>query len=301
MGTFEHEYDIKLKKDAKPVAHAPRRVPHTVKFRLKKKLDEMVQNKIIEKATGFCPWVNFLVTIEKKDANKSLRLYIVPQELNLNIENEHAYIPTFDDLASKLHNMKYFSVLDLKDGFWHVKLSLKSREYCTFATPYGNYRFLRMPFGIKTGPSVFQNMNYEIFGNIKGVLFYFDDIMIFGNIKKEHDEVLTNVFQRAREKNVRFNENKIQIASKKVKYLGHIYSHNEIKPDPDRLTAIEQMTRPKNKKDLQTFLGVVNYLRSFIPNLSELTAPLPELFKKNAIFLWTELHDRGINNLRITF
>lgn len=214
MGTFKPEYDIKLKKDAKPVAHALRRVPHTVKFRLKKKLDEMVQNKIIEKATGFCPCVNFLVTIEKKDANKSLRLCIDPQELNLNIENEHAFIPTFDDLASKLHNMIYFSILDLKDGFWYVKLSLKSREYCTFATLYGNYRFLRMPFGIKTGPNVFQNMNYEIFGNIRGVLIYFDDIMIFGNTKKDHDEVLINVLQRAREKNVRFNENKIQMKIK---------------------------------------------------------------------------------------
>lgn len=97
---------------------------------------------------------------------------------------------------------------------------------------------------------------------------------------------------------MRFNKNKIQIASKQVKYLGHIFSHNEIKPDPDRLVAIEKMGRPKNKRDLQTFLGVANYLNPFVNNLSELTAPLRELIKKNTIFLWTELHDRFITEIK---
>ena len=298
LGTFENEYDIKLKEDAVPVAHAPRRVPDKLKTKLKLKLDHMIKTGIIEKAKGFSPWVNHLVTVEKKDVEKSLRVCIDPKELNRSIENEHAYIPNFDEIASKLHDMKYFSVLDLKDGYWHVKLSPKSREYCTFATPYGNYRFLRMPFGIKTGPSVFQNMNYENFGDIDGVLIYFDDIMIHGRTKEEHDEILRKVLQRARERNVRFNVNKIQIASEQVRYLGHIFSHNEIKPDPDRLKAIEKMGRPKNKKDLQTFLGVANYLRPFLPNLSELTAPLRELLMKNVIFLWTELHDRVVNEIK---
>lgn len=293
LGTFEHEYDIKLKEDAKPVAHAPRRVAHSIKKKLKEKLDDMEKNGIIEKASGYSPWVNYLVTTEKKDKEKSLRICIDPQELNMNIENEHAYIPTFDDLASKLHGMKHFSVLDLKDGFWHVKLSPKSKEYCTFATP-----FTRLPFGIKTGPSVFQNMNYENFGDIEGVLIYFDDIMIFAPTKNEHDEILRKVLERAREKNIRFNVNKMQIASQQVRYLGHIFSYNEIKPDPDRLIAIEQMGRPKNKKDLQTFLGVINYLRPFISNLSERTAPLRELLKKNSIFLWTALHDKVVKEIK---
>lgn len=298
LGTFKHEYDIKLKEDARPVAHAPRRVPHAIKNKLKNKLDDMVKNGIIEKVSGYSPWVNYLVTVEKKDADKSLRVCIDPQELNMNIENEHAYVPTYDDLASKLYDMKYFSVLDLKDGFWHVKLSPKSKDYCTFATPFGNYRFLRMPFGIKTGPSVFQNMNYAIFGDIEGVLIYFDDIMIFARTKEEHDAIIQKVLQRARENQVRFNVNKMQVASERVKYLGHIFSYNEIKPDPERLIAIEKMGRPKNKKDLQTFLGVANYLNPFVPNLSDLTAPLRELLKKNAIFLWTELHDKVITEIK---
>lgn len=109
---------------------------------------------------------------------------------------------------------------------------------------------------------------------------------------------MKRVLERAKEKNVRFNMNKIQIATEQVKYLGHIFSHNEIKPDPDRLIAIEKMNRPKNKRDLQTFLGVTNYLSPFVSNLSELTAPLRELLKKDTIFLWTDLHDRVITEIK---
>lgn len=297
LGTFEHEYKILLKNDAKPVAHAPRRVPLVLKDRLKKKLDSLVENEIIEIATGYCEWVHHLVTVEKKDKNE-LRPCIDPRELNANILDEQTYIPTFDDFASKVNGMKYFSVLDLKDGFWHVKLAEESRKLCTFATPFGNYRFLRMPFGIKSGPKVFQRMNEMNFGDIENVLIYFDDIMIMGATKEAHDETLKKVLTRARVKNVRFNVNKMQIASTEVKYVGHIFSLNEIKADPERLRAIREMERPKNKTDLQTFLGVVNFMRSFISNLSEKTTALRALLKKNAIFLWTELHDKVFNDIK---
>lgn len=298
LGTFEKEYDIKLKKDAKPVAQAPRRVALNLKEKLNAKLHELIKNKVIEKANGYSEWVNHLVTPEKKDDKKSLRLCLDPSELNRNICDEHAYIPTFDDVTSKLNGMKYFSVLDLKDGFWHVKLSERSRKLCTFATPFGNYRFLRLPFGIKTAPSIFQRMNVDNFGDIENIIIYFDDILVFGRTKQEHDEALKKVLERAKQKNVKFNVNKAQISSEQVKYLGNIISHNQIKPDPDRLLAIREMGSPTNKKDLQTFLGVINIMRSFIPNLSDKTEKLRELLQKNIIFKWTEDHDKTMADIK---
>lgn len=252
-----------LKDNARPVAHAPRKVPHALKDRLKRKLDELEKNGIIEKADYFSEWVNHLVTTNKKDIEKSLRICIDPSELNEYIQDEQAYIPTFEEFSSNMAGMKYFSVLDLKDGFWHVKLAEESKNLCTFATPFGNYRYTRMPFGIKTGPKVFQKMNVANFGDIKNVYIYFDDILIVGRTKEEHDEALLAVFERARQKNVRFNEKKMQISCESVKYLGFIFSYNEIKPDPDRLEAIKHMERPKNKKDLQTLLGVFNFMQLF--------------------------------------
>lgn len=135
-------------------------------------------------------------------------------------------------------------------------------------------------------------MNAENFGDIENVIVYSDDLLIFGRTRQEHDTALLKVLERARKRNVRFNERKMKIAVDSVKYFGHIFSHNEIKPDADRLTAIEHMGTPTNKKDVQTFMGVINYLRSFIPNLSDLTAPIRELLKKDVIFNWTEQHTK---------
>lgn len=300
LGCFEREYEIKLKKDAQAVAHPPRRVPQAIMRKLKAKLDDLVKNRVIRKmeTDEYSEWVHYLHTVEKKDAERSLRICVDPQELNANIADEHTYIPTFDDLSSKLANIKYFSVLDLKDGFWHVKLAPESQKLCTIATPFGNYQFLRMPFGLKIGPSVFQRKNFETFGDIENVTVFHDDILIAGRDKKEHDETLIKVLQRAREKNVRFNINKMQIATTQVKYVGHIFSHNEIKPDPDRLIAIEQMGCPTNKTDLQTFLGVINFMRQYIPNLSEKTATLRELIKKNVLYKWTQLHTKVMNDIK---
>lgn len=89
VGCFETEYKIQLKEDAQPIAYAPRRVPHAIKNKLKEKLDELVKRKIIEKANGYNEWVNHLVTVEKKDKEKSLRLCLDPQKLNSCIADEH--------------------------------------------------------------------------------------------------------------------------------------------------------------------------------------------------------------------
>lgn len=299
MGCFGKEYTITLKENSKPVTHAPRRVPLSLMTILKNKLEELVKHKIIEKADGYNEWVNHLVIVEKKD--KTLRLCLDPQELNSCIADEHAYTPTFDDVVTRVKGMRYFTVLDLKDGYWHVKLDEKSKTLCTFATPFGNYRFLRLPFGIKTAPSVFQKINFDIFGDIENVLIYFDDILIMGKDRKSHDETLKKVLERAREKNAKININKLQIAMEEVKYLGHIISQNEIKPDPERLMAIDQMGPPNNKKDLQTFMGVLNFLRAFIPNVAEITAPLRELLRKNVIYKWTEKHTHTFNEIKKTY
>lgn len=94
--------------------------------------------------------------------------------------------------------MKYFSVLNLKDGFWHVRLANESRKLCTFATPFGNYRYIRMPFGIKTGLKVFQRMNFTNFSDIENICVFFDDKLMVGRTKQEHDEALMKVLDRAK-------------------------------------------------------------------------------------------------------
>lgn len=169
--------------------------------------------------------------------------------------------------------------MDIKDGFLHVELDDDSSRVCVIATPFGNNRFNRLPPGLKIGPQVFQRKNHENFGDIQNCKVFMDDIMVHGKTKQSHDETLKKVLDRAKEKNIRFKVEKLQIAKSQVKYLGHIFSEEGIRPDPDRIRSIQHLGNPVDKKDLQKFLGVVNYLRSFISNLAEETTSLRELQK----------------------
>lgn len=297
LGKFEKPYKILLKENSIPVARQARRVPYAIVDKLKEKLNELEKNNIIAKTDLYSEWVHVLVLVAKKD-KFDFRICIDPCELNKCILDESFLIPTLEDLKTKLNGVKYFTVLDLKDGFWQIVLDNESRNLCTFATPFGNYKFLRMPFGIKSGPKVFQKMNHQNFGDIRNVFAYMDDILVTGKTREEHDKTLIEVLNRAREKGVRFNLKKMQLAVTEVRYLGHTFSEGKIEPDYKRIEAIRQMGQPKDKGDLRKFLGVVNTLRPFVPNLSEHTGPLRELLKKNAMYRWTDRQSDAFDKIK---
>lgn len=296
IGKFPQQYKIELCEGSKPVAKPPRRIPLKIVDRVKLELARLEEAGIISKVVECRDWVSNLVVVEKK--NGDLRICLDPKELNDCIKDEPHLMPTLDEISAALNDAKVFSVLDLKDGFWHTELDSESRKICTFSTPYGLYEYNRMPFGIKTGPQIFQKMISQNFNDLPGIISYMDDLLVHGRNKEEHDIHLKNVLQRARDRNIRFNKSKSQINVKEVKYLGHIFSEDGIRSDENRIRAIEKMGYPVNKKDLQKFLGVVNYMRSFIPNLAEHTAPLRELLRKNVSFMWLDVHSSAVDKIK---
>ena len=164
-------------------------------------------------------------------------------------------------------NTKIFSVLDASSGFWQIKLDQESSKLCTFNTPFGRYRFKRLPFGICSAQDVFQDVMSEIFSGIKGVKVIVDDLLIWGENQQQHDERLRQVLERARQKNLKLNKEKSQIALDEISYIGHVLSKEGLKPDPQKVRAITEMNRPQNREELQRFLGMVTYVAKFIPNL----------------------------------
>ena len=138
-----------------------------------------------------------------------------------------------------------------------------------------------MPFGISCASEVAHKMVEKHFGDISGALPIFDDTIIGGRDEQDHDLVLRKVLTRARERNVKFNRDKIQFRVNKVKYMGEIVSELGFSPDPDKISAIHNMPTPSSKQELQRLLGMINYLAKYIPNMSELTAPLRSLLKSD--------------------
>lgn len=296
LGTFQEKCRITLNKDSKPVAMPCRRIPLIIKDRLINTLKNLESKQIIVKVEGASEWVNSLVIIEKP--NKSLRLCLDPQALNKCIKREFYEIPSIEDITSKLSGKQYFSVLDFKDGFYQIKLEEESSKLTTFSTPFGYYKFLRLPFGLSLAPEYFQKINYKNFGDIKNTIIYFDDLLIATDSLEEHDKTLKKVIERAREKGIKFNKEKFQFQKSEVKYIGHIFDKNGMRIDQEKIRAINDLKPPKSKKDLQKLLGLVNYVRKFIPNLGEISSSLSSLLKKDIFFQWTEIHDKDLQTIK---
>ena len=155
-----------------------------------------------------------------------------------------------------------------------------------------------MPFGVCSASDVAQKMVYDNFSDIPGVLAVRDDIIAPGADGESHDAALKHVLDRARERNIKFNRSKIQLRVDKGKYLGSIVSAEGFRPDPDKIKAIVDMPQPQNKQDLQRLLGVVNYLSQYIPNMSEITAPLRSLLKKETQWSWYDEHDSSLAKIK---
>ena len=146
-GTLPVVYRMKLRPDAQPVIRPPRRVPVARHDKVKQELEKMEQHGIIKKVTQATEWVSSMVAAEKKNTDE-LRICIDPRDLNQALMRPHHALKTVDDILSDVSGAKVFSKLDAKSGFWHIKLDEKSSYYTTFNTPFGRYRFIKMPYGI---------------------------------------------------------------------------------------------------------------------------------------------------------
>ena len=295
-GEFPGTHHITVDKSTQPVIHPPRRVALSVQPKLKQLLDTMVEKGVLIKRDEPLDWVSSLVVVQK--TNGQLRICLDPKDLNRAIKREHFIIPTFSDIAPKLHGKRIFSVIDMKDGFWHIRLDEESSKLCTFNSIFGRYSYTRLPFGISSAPEVFQKKANEIFGDIPDVFIIFDDLLIAAESDEQHQRTLQMVFERARMKGVRFNKNKIQLRVRECKYIGHVLTPDGVRPDEEKVKAISDMRTPADGKELHRLQGMVTYMSKFVPHLADLTAPLRQLLRKDASWTWTSHHEQAFNSIK---
>ena len=296
LGLVEGEYHIDLQENAKPTIQPPRKVPLSLIPKLKETLDNLTKSGVVSKLDRPTDWVNNLVIVEKKDG--SLRLCLDPKDLNNSIKRGHYKAPSAEAISNHLSGKKLFTVIDMSNCYWHKKLDEESSYLCAFNTPFGRYKFNCMPFGICSASDVAQQMVDDEFSDIPGALAVHDDIIVCGANEEEHDTALEKVLQRARERNIKFNKKKIQLRVTEVKYLGNIVSEKGFTPDPEKIRAIMEMPPPESKQDLRRLLGMVNYLSQYIPNMSEITAPLRSLLKKDIQLSWHNEHQESLEKIQ---
>ena len=289
-------HHIKVDPACKPVIHPPRKIPVTIRAKVKEELQRMEHLGVIERIHEPTDWVNSMVTVVKP--NGKLRICIDPRDLNKAIKREHYPMRTIEEIVARIPNAKVFSVLDASSGFWQVKLDRESAKLCTFNTPFGRYMFTRLPIGISSAPDVFQSIMSEMFEDIEGVEVVVDNLLIWGETEEQHDSRLEKVLQRAEQRNLKLNKDKSQIKCKEISYVGHIIGKDGLKPDPKKVEAIVNMDAPRNKEELQRFLGMITYLAKFIPNYSQVAAPLRVLLEKGTEWHWSHQQETSFQELK---
>lgn len=179
-----------------------------------------------------------------------------------------------------------FSLSDACNGFWQIPLTKSCAKITTFITPFGRFYFNRLPFGINSGPEHFQRRMKKILLGLEGIINLADDILVYGSNKEELDRRLKAVLRKLREHGFTLNKSKCQFVKSSVKFLGHVIEAGNIKPDPLKTSAITKLNRPTNVSEARKFLGMINYLMKFIPNLSDKTKPIRELLNKDNDWIW---------------
>ncbi|UYV76630.1 K02A2.6-like [Cordylochernes scorpioides] len=285
LGLLEQPYHIKLKEGAKPFSiPVPRRVPLPLMPKLKEQLDAMVAQEVIEPVDEPTEWCAPIVLAGKP--NGKIRICVDLSRLNLSVERELHPLPVLEHELAQLNGAKIFSRLDANSGFWQIKLSEESQTLTTFIAPFGRYKFKRLPFGISSAPEHFQKRMSAILRGVNGVICHMDDILILAKRKEEHDETLREVLRRLKNSGITLNKEKCQFGVSNVTFLGHYIDEYGIKADEKKVKAIAEMKPPTDVHGVQRFMGMVNFLGRFVPNLAEITKPLNDLRKKDVSFIW---------------
>ncbi|PIC27952.1 hypothetical protein B9Z55_020036 [Caenorhabditis nigoni] len=220
--------------------------------------------------------------------------------LNSALQDEDHPIPVPEDIFATLNGGRFFSTVDLKDAYLQVKLTEESKELCTINTHRGLYQYQRLAFGLKTAPMVFQRIMDKMISGLDGVTAYLDDIIIVGSTEKEHKENLFKLFSRITEYGFRVKLEKCRFLEEEIKFLGFIVDKNGRRPDEEKIRAIKNMDTPKGEKELRSFMGMITYYGSFIPQMKALRGPLDVLLGKDVDWKWTSVEEKLFQKLKDT-
>lgn len=228
--------------------------------------------KVIEQ-TSARPWVNNPVSVPKK--NGQIRVCIDCRPVNKITKEFNWPLPKLQELRHHLQGNKWFSRIDLRNAFFRIGIPKEFRKYTAYACQGKQYQFRKMPFGLKTAPSIFQRFMDHALAPVQSVcLWYIDDILIMGATLAQLRERTKRVKKLLATAQVEINNDKSEYEKRTVLFAGILIQEKGTAADPEKLQELLARKPPTTKKEKQSALGLVSYLRDFIPLVSHFTADL---------------------------
>ena len=280
-----------------PISFRPRSLSFADKEKLRLILDNLINRGIIRPSSS--PYASPIVLTIKKSGEA--RLCIDYREINKITVSDNFPCPLIDDNLDRLKDKKYFSTLDLKDGFHHVKIAKECVKYTSFITPLGQYEYLRCPYGLKNGTRVFTRFINLIFDSLVRdgkILLFVDDILIATEDVHEDLEILKVVFELAGRARLEFRLDKCHFMQTEIDYLGYHISMNGIRPTNDNIMSVLDYPLPRNTRQVLRFVCLASYFRRFIQNFSIVAKPLYDLLKKDAQFSFGNKENEAFEALK---
>lgn len=185
-------------------------------------------------------------------------------------------LPNIQDFNLNIHGCNIFSKIDIVRAYHHIPVAKDDIFKTAITTPFGLFEFMRMPFGLRNAAQTFQRFINEVTKGLNFIFVYLDDILVASKNEEEHFKHLNILFERLNNFGINLKIPKCEFGVTKLLFLGHTISSSGILPSEERVEAIKNFPRPKDLKQLQRFLGMINFYHRFVPNLAQILQPLHE-------------------------
>ena len=292
----EDPIEIELKEGATPYHARPYPVPRCHAETLRMEVERLVEIGVLKRVNR-SEWAAPSFIIPKKDG--TIRFINDFRELNKRIRRKPYPIPNIQDMLLNLEGFQYATSLDLNMGYYHIELSPASKELCTLVFPFGKYEMQRLPMGLCNSPDIFQEKMSELFNDLMFVRTYIDDILcLTKGTFDDHLEKLERVLHRLQQAGLKVNGKKSFFARHELEYLGYWITRDGIKPLPEKVSAILKLDTPRNRKELRSFIGIVNYYRDMWVRRSHVLAPLASLTSNKSKWNWGPSQEIAFNTAK---
>ena len=287
------EVNLELKPGAEPYHAKAFPVPKIHDSTLRKEVQRLCDIGVLKKVNR-SEWAAPTFLIPKKDG--SVRFISDFRELNKRIKRKPYPIPHIQDLLLNLEGFQYATSLDLNMGYYHIELNPTSKRYCTIVLPFGKYEYQRIPMGLCNSPDIFQEKMSELMQGLEFIRVYIDDLLcLTKGDYDDHLEKLDLVLQRIERAGLKVNAKKSFFAKEELEYLGYWITRDGIQPLPKKVEAILRIAEPKTRKQLRSFIGIINYYRDMWIRRSHILAPLAQLTSKQVKWKWGPAESKAFN------
>ncbi|CAF1600353.1 unnamed protein product [Didymodactylos carnosus] len=291
LRTYEKIFDIsKITQATTSVAHtistgdslpiSSRPYPKTIQQRreLQEELQKMLKNQQIRPSTS--PWSSPVIIHKKKDGG--LRFLVDYRKLNAVTKKDSFPQPTAEELLQRLGDHQYYTKIDLKSGYFQIRIDEEDKEKTAFITQDGLWEFNGLPQGVMNGPPTFQRVMHNLIGNGRWdyVLVYLDDILIFSKTFDEHKKHVTEILSILGKANFQVNADRCSISVHEIDFLSQTINDRCVRASGEKIKAIVDLPSPKTLKEANEFIDKINWYRKFIPHFATIAAPIHRVTNK---------------------